>query len=172
MLKLLGIVLVVFSCTAMGWNQSIAVENRLRQLREIEKLVHLILGEITYRKEALPEVLLHTSRKAASPFDVFLREVAQQASLYQGECFSGIFRKHAEECLKNSNLTAKELETFMQLGEYLGWLDIEMQRNTMALYLEQLKQDIGNLSRELPVKKKLCRSLGVMAGIFLAIILL
>ena len=73
MLKLLGIVLVVFSCTAMGWNQSIAVENRLRQLREIEKLVHLILGEITYRKEALPEVLLHTSRKAASPFDVFLR---------------------------------------------------------------------------------------------------
>ena len=172
MLKLLGIVLVVFSCTAMGWNQSIAVENRLRQLREIEKLVHLILGEITYRKETLPEVLLHTSRKAASPFDVFLREVAQQASLYQGECFSGIFRKQAEECLKNSNLTANELETFMQLGEYLGWLDIEMQRNTMALYLEQLKQDIGNLSRELPARKKICRSLGVMAGIFLAIILL
>ena len=50
MLKLLGIVLVVFSCTAMGWNQSIAVENRLRQLREIEKLVHLILGKLPTAK--------------------------------------------------------------------------------------------------------------------------
>lgn len=172
MLKLFGIILVIFSCTAMGWNQSMAIEKRLRQLREIEKLVHLMLGEITYRKEALPDVLLHTSRKAASPFDVFFREAAQQASLYQGECFSGIFRKQAEEYLKNSNLTAKELEEFIQLGEYLGWLDIEMQKNTMTLYLEQLKGDILTLSGEIPVRQKMCRSMGVMAGIFLAIILL
>lgn len=172
MLKLLGIVLIVFSCTAMGWNQSMAIEKRLRELREIEKLVHLMLGEITYRKEALPEVLFHTSKRAAPPFDVFLREVAEQASLYQGECFSGIFRNKAEECLKNSNLTAKELEEFIQLGGYLGWLDIDMQKNTMTLYLEQVKADILKLSGEIPAKQKMCKSMGVMAGIFLAIILL
>lgn len=172
MLKLPGMILVVFSCAALGWNQSMAIENRLRQLREIEKLVHLMLGEMTYRKEALPEVLLNISKKAAPPFDEFFREAAQQAGLYQGERFSDIFRKQAEKSLKKSNLTAKELEEFIQLGEYLGWLDMDMQRNTMTLYLEQLKGDILALSGEIPVRQKLCRSIGVMAGVFLAIILL
>lgn len=74
MLKLLGAVLVLFSCTALGWGKSMSLQRRLEQLREIEKLVHLILGEITYRKEALPEALLRTSQKAVPPLMNFCKK--------------------------------------------------------------------------------------------------
>lgn len=172
MLKLLGAVLVLFSCTALGWGKSMSLQRRLEQLREIEKLVHLILGEITYRKEALPEALLRTSQKAVPPFDEFLQEVSRQASLFQGECFSKIFRETAQRCLENSALKRKDLEVFVQLGEYLGWMDITLQKNTIALYLEQLKQEIQSLEKELPGRKKMYQSLGAMAGIFLTILCL
>ena len=65
MLRLMGTVLVLFSCTALGWSRSMALQKRLEQLREVEKMVHLILGEITYRKETLPEALLRISEKTA-----------------------------------------------------------------------------------------------------------
>lgn len=65
MLRLMGTVLVLFSCTALGWSRSMTLQKRLGQLREVEKMVHLILGEITYRKETLPEALLRISEKTA-----------------------------------------------------------------------------------------------------------
>lgn len=172
MLKLFGTVLVLFSCTALGWGKSMTLQKRLDQLREIEKIVHLLLGEITYRKETLPEALVRTSQKTVPPFDEFLQEVSRQASLFQGECFSKIFKETAQHCLGNSALKRKDLEVFVQLGEYLGWMDITLQKNTIALYLEQLKQEIQSLEKELPGRKKMCQSLGVMAGIFLTILCL
>lgn len=172
MLRLMGTVLVLFSCTALGWSRSMTLQKRLEQLREVEKMVHLILGEITYRKETLPEALLRISEKTAPPFSEFLREVSRQASLFQGDCFSKIFRETAQQCLKDSALHKKDLEAFSQLGEYLGWMDITLQNNTITLYQEQLKQEIQYLERELPGRKKMCQSLGVIAGIFLSILCL
>ena len=68
--------------------------------------------------------------------------------------------------------TQKDFEEFVQLGEYLGYLDTDMQKNTTQWYLQQLKTEIDILAGEIPVKKKLYRSLGVLSGIFLAILLL
>ena len=165
MLRLMGTVLVLFSCTALGWSRSMTLQKRLEQLREVEKMV-------TYRKETLPEALLRISEKTAPPFSEFLREVSRQASLFQGDCFSKIFRETAQQCLKDSALHKKDLEAFSQLGEYLGWMDITLQKNTITLYQEQLKQEIQYLERELPGRKKMCQSLGVIAGIFLSILCL
>ena len=141
-------------------------------LREIEKLLLLLMGEITYRREALPEAVLRVSGKVQEPLCSFLKETAEMAQKYQGERFACIFRENAEKYLKNSELTQKDFEEFVQLGEYLGWMDITLQKNTITLYQEQLKQEIQYLERELPGRKKMCQSLGVIAGIFLSILCL
>lgn len=163
--------MVIFSCTAMGFGKSMGLYRRLGQLREVEKMVLLLLGEITYRKEALPEALLRVSEKIRQPFSDFLKEVSHTASLYQGERFSGIFREQTEKYLKNCGMSTQDLEEFIQLGEYLGYMDITLQKNTTALYLEQLKKEREELVREMPVKRKLYQSMGVLLGIFLAILL-
>lgn len=74
--------------------------------------------------------------------------------------------------MKNSALTEKDFEEFVQLGEYLGYLDTDMQKNTSQWYLQQLKTEIDTLAGEIPVKKKLYQSLGILSGVFLAILLL
>ncbi|HIX29171.1 MAG TPA: stage III sporulation protein AB [Candidatus Blautia stercoravium] len=172
MLKIAGTVLVVFSCSALGYSKSIHMTRRLQQLREIEKMVFLILGEITYRREALPEVLCTVAYRMPEPLSGFLKEVSEAAGLYQGACFQEIFREKAKTYLSGTALCQKDLEEFLQLGEYLGYLDITMQKNTIALYLEQLKREMENLQREMPAKQKLYRSMGTLGGIFLAIMLL
>lgn len=172
MLKIIGTVLVVFSCAALGYGKSIKISRRLFLLREIEKTLLLLMGEITYRKEALPEAMLRVSDKVQKPLCDFLKETSMMAQKYQGERFACIFKENAMRYLKDSDLTQKELEEFVQLGEYLGYLDTDMQKNTSQWYLQQLKTEIDILAGEIPVKKKLYQSLGVLSGIFLAILLL
>ena len=139
--------------------------------QEIEKLLLLLMGEITYRKEALPEAMLRVSKRYRNLLRL-LKETAKMAQKYQGERFSFIFRENAEKYLKNSALTEKDFEEFVQLGEYLGYLDTDMQKNTSQWYLQQLKTEIDTLAGEIPVKKKLYQSLGILSGVFLAILLL
>ena len=172
MLKIAGAVLVIFSCSAQGYSKSIHMTRRLQQLREIEKMVFLILGEITYRREALPEALGTVAYRLPEPLAGFLKEVSEAAGQYQGACFQEIFREKAKTYLSGTALCPKDLEEFLQLGAYLGYLDITMQKNTITLYLEQLKREMENLQREMPAKQKLYRSMGTLGGIFLAIMLL
>ena len=43
---------------------------------------------------------------------------------------------------------------------------------TLALYLEELERAIEQLRREEPEKKRLCWGLGILGGLFLAVVLM
>ncbi|MFQ8841916.1 MAG: hypothetical protein ACLR8P_14330 [Clostridium fessum] len=49
---------------------------------------------------------------------------------------------------------------------------LEMQQKTLALYLEELERAIEQLRREEPEKKRLCWGLGILGGLFLAVLLM
>ena len=66
---------------------------------------------------------------------------------------------------------APVVEELARLGEDLGYMDITMQENTINLYLEELKGEISQTRQEAPARKKLYQALGLMAGMFLAILL-
>lgn len=172
MLKAAGASLVILSCTLLGVRQSMKLSKRKELLLEIQKMVLLLLGEISYRKEALPEAMERVAGKTAEPFRGFLEEVSGTACQYEGERFVDIFRNTAEKYLKDSDMSSRQQENFMQLGEYLGYLDIAMQKNSTALYLEELKQEIRQMEKEMPAKKKMYQSLGFLGGIFLTILFL
>ena len=171
MLKAAGALLVILSCTAMGYGKSLNYSKRLRELEEIQKMVYFLLGEITYRREALPEAMVRVADKIRPPLSQFLREVSKAAKEYQGERFSRIFALKAREYLKDTSLTKGDLEELVRLGEDLGYMDITMQENTINLYLEELKGEISQTRQEAPARKKLYQALGLMAGMFLAILL-
>ena len=171
MLKATGALLVILSCTAMGYGKSLNYSKRLRELEEIQKMVYFLLGEITYRREALPEAMVRVADKVRPPLSKFLREVSKAAKEYQGERFSRIFSLKAQEYLKDTSLTKGDLEELARLGEDLGYMDITMQENTINLYLEELKGEIRRTQQEAPARKKLYQALGLMTGMFLAILL-
>ena len=54
----------------------------------------------------------------------------------------------------------------------MGYLDEEMQIGTIDLYVEQLEREIQCLQKEFAVEKRLCHCLGILGGIFLAVILI
>ena len=60
----------------------------------------------------------------------------------------------------------------MELGSFLGHADIEMQIRYLDCYLEEFAYAIKERQSMLGEKKKLYRSLGVIGGILIAVMLI
>ena len=59
----------------------------------------------------------------------------------------------------------------MSLGGCLGYLDKKMQLGQLTLLEEELTEKLVLLRKKAPEKKKVYRSLGILGGIFLAVLM-
>ena len=159
MLRVAGACLILSASSLLGVQKSRQFTKRIEQLQELQRIVLLIQGEILYKNAALPEALRSSAGKAG------------RADAFDGVRFSDLFETEIKEQLKGTALTKEDKEEFARFGESLGYLDVEMQKNAMKLYLKELEQKIEYLQKEIPQKRKLYQSLGVMGGIFLLILL-
>jgi stage III sporulation protein AB len=64
------------------------------------------------------------------------------------------------------------VQSFFHLGEEIGGRDLAGQIQNLELFLRELGQTLQALKEELPVKRKLYLSLGVMSGLFVAVLLI
>ena len=85
-----------------------------------------------------------------------------------GEAFGHVGRK-SDGIL--GELFLRELEELTAFGEHLGYLDLEMQEHTVALYMEQLDMSIGFYREHEREQSRLYTSLGIMGGLFLSIMM-
>ena len=105
-------------------------------------------------------------------FVFFLNQVSSRLREYPDKSFQQVFQEEVKENLKQSALSAKDKEALMQMGAFLGYLDKDMQLRTVELYLEELDREIQTAGESIPGKQRLCRSLGILGGLFLVLLLI
>lgn len=171
-MKLIGSALVIAACAGLGADAARTFRKRLKLLEKLKLMVTHLKGEILYANAPLPEAFERTGRRSPGPAGTLFTEVAGELKKETGERFETIWRQKTEEFLKNSVLKGKEREQLLQFGEHLGYLDREMQEKTILFYIEDLEQSITSLRRQEPEKCRLFLSLGVLSGLFLAVVML
>lgn len=60
---------------------------------------------------------------------------------------------------------------FFSFGEYLGYMDLEMQMRQLSLYENNLEAEILKRKAEVSGKKKLYQGIGILGGLLLAVLL-
>lgn len=170
-MKLLGAVLVIAAGAGLGADAAGSFRRRLKLLEKLKLMVTHLKGEILYANAPLPEAFERTGRRSPGPAGTLFTEVAAELKRETGERFEVIWRRKAEEFVKKSVLSKKEREQLLQFGEHLGYLDREMQEKTLLFYMEDLEEAIAALRQQEPEKCRLFMSLGVLSGLFLAVIL-
>lgn len=172
MLKLIGSLLILTSAAGMGLSFSADLKKHCMELRLLKQLIYMLRGEIKYTKTPLPEAFSNMADRLPEPFGPFLRETAEEMRGMEGKSFCELWREQVEKCLSGTRLTKEEREQLGDLGEVLGYLDLEMQLSSLELYLERLELCIREAQETMAAKQKLYQSLGVAAGIFLVILLI
>ncbi|MDF2543640.1 MAG: hypothetical protein K0S47_3358 [Herbinix sp.] len=171
-LKIVGCVLVIISSAGMGFFFSNEIKSRLEDLREFKKLIVLLRGDIRYANTPLPEAISSMSRRHHGNFAGFFHRISTKLYDLSGVTFYEIWKEAVEKELNNTSLSKRDKSNLIQFGENLGYLDKDMQMNTMDLFITQTENEIEDLSKTVKEKTYLYNSLGIMAGIFVTIIML
>lgn len=171
-MKIIGCILIITSSAGMGWYFSGELKNRVDDLRELRKLIFLLRGDIRYANTPLPEAVQALSVRHGGKYKHFLTVIAERLNELGGISFCNIWKSAVTKELENTSLSKSDLASLGQLGETLGYLDKDMQINTLDLYISQIEEEIEYLSRSVKEKTYLYNSLGIMGGIFITLIML
>ena len=101
----------------------------------------------------------------------FLLSTSGAVQKRNGNTFGEIFKDCARELLPLSKVSEEERGCFLSIGERLGYLDREMQVAQLSLLEADMDRCLGSLRRTMKEKKKLYQNMGIMGGIFLAILM-
>jgi stage III sporulation protein AB len=171
-IKVIGCILILTSSAGMGWYFSSELKNRIIDLRELKKIIFLLRGDIRYANTPLPEAVQALSLRHDGKYKKFLSGIAEKLNELGGISFCDIWKEAVLKELTNTSLSKKDLAGLGQFGENLGYLDKDMQINTIDLYISQIEDEIKELSHGVKQKSYLYNSLGILGGIFITIIML
>lgn len=171
MLKLLGMFCILSGSTGLGIRFAKELDLRIQELSELQRLMLLLKGEIRYMHRPLPEAFLHLSEGAPPPFRDFFCHTAEALQRRQGHTAGEIWQKNMEQDLKGLHISIREREELERLGSMLGYLDVEMQVNTLDYYLEQLGLSAAGAAETAKNCRRLYQYMGVLGGAALVILI-
>jgi stage III sporulation protein AB len=170
--KIIGSILVIASSTGIGFFFGNELKYRIHDLKELRKMMVLLQGDIRYANTPLPEAISSIARRNTGILGNFFTMTSKRLYELSGKTFSQIWKESVQKEVICTSLSKKDKLQMMEFGESLGYLDKEMQMNTLELYIAQLTEEITELSKNVNEKTYLYNSLGIMSGIFVTIIMI
>ena len=172
--RLIGACFVFASCACFGFCLSARDGLRIRELTEFKKALLMLSSEIGYMKTTVPAAFSQISKRVSNPLREFLAGFAD--SLEEGLRGGGLTAYELWSASLASfrdrlHLYAEDADMLDDFGKTLGYLDTKMQLNAIALAVEYIGQKTGELSIRNEKNKRMYRSLGLLGGALLAVVL-
>ena len=171
MVKGIGYGLIVFSCCALGEQAAGRLKIHRKGLKQLKSWLSYFRGKVLFEGATVEEALRESAGLSGAPFSLFFCRVADALNRREGELFSDIWEREGEQCRKQFSFSEEEYADFLRFGSHLGQMDREVQQRAVAVYDERLTTAIRSAEEEIAVKEKLYRSLGLMAGCLIIILI-
>lgn len=169
--KAAGMLLMILGSAGIGLSLSFAMNTRAEVLRTLIRMTTLLKGEISFGGSSLAEAFSQIERKLTMPVSGFLGFLAREMEQTEGESLCIIFKRGMEQYLRGYHLTHEDWQALENLGAQLGFLDRSNQIHQLELYEQEVERALQTLLEEMPGRKKVCQTLGLLGGLFLAIVL-
>jgi stage III sporulation protein AB len=170
LLKITGLIAVFLVCTFGGMMMSMKLSKRVRHLESFICAVGFIATEIRYFAspvEVIMEKLNHVEEyKQLKVFEIC------KANIKHAKQFSNAWELAVKESEYSLSLQSADYESLLWFGRTLGTTDVEGQLANCEHCCEQLSQRLTIAREDVNKKGKMYSSLGVLTGIFMAVMLL
>ena len=133
--KIIGMVMVIIATSGYGFVLSRDIKLRLKELKELKKIIFLLKGEIGFGHTPILEAFDNISRRCVEPFKVMLTSFVEYGKKSDKKPFSEIWNEGMKGLVDKTHLSKDEKEMFMKLGSDLGLSDIKTQQNAMDTWL-------------------------------------
>lgn len=171
MMRLAGIGIIAAAVLALGFRYSLNARKRIRNLRLMQTVLHMLKGEIGFTGRILEEAFDDISHRAAEPFRSFFAGVSRKMQDRKGDALAELWQE-SEEAFQGSGLKEEDLELFRKLGSELGFLDVDMQLRTLELLEMQVKDSVERLERNCEASCRMYQSLGILGALTVIVVML
>ncbi len=170
MLKIVGSMLVIFGCAAMGFYMVERMKKHIGELEQVKKQLMFMEGEIRVGFRPVKDIFAQLEQRTAGNWKAFYAFVQRNIEKDTQKSLDSIWREAIRETLKNSLLNQNEKRAWQELGENLGYLDKEMQIALLHICEEHFEEYRLQAEEHMKGNAKIYQTLGIMGGIFLTII--
>lgn len=171
MLKLLGAVLILFAATMLGFAKASLYARRPRQIRQLIQALQRLETEMVFGFTPLPEALCRIAAQLDPPLGTMFRQAAEPLMYASGKTAGESWREAVDSCWKETAMSSNEREIFSQIGFTLGVSDREDQMKHLRLAVHMLQAEEQTAWDEQKRYEKMWKSLGVLAGAFVVILM-
>ncbi len=172
MLRIVGAVLIISGCTAIGLFYKEKLQAGLFHLRSMQQILELLMSEIRYGKATLPESCGNISTKTVVPYSEALAWIGCDMDSPQEKSFAENWSVYMGRALEAVPVTKQEKEMFLGFAACCGLNDSQMQVRAIEQYRDMLANAIKVREKEQEKQGKMASTLGIMSGLLLTVILI
>lgn len=170
--KISGIFLVATGVIGISYKVVGDVRYHAYMLGEVNNLLTGIMDRIDYSRRPMEEVLWEISRTTKGVLLKCLEDMQADIDNLSQEVMYDSWRDTIERYRGELGLAPQEVDIFIGAGRSLGDIDIKRQIEFISMAKVQLEQRLALALKEQKDKERVYRSLGILGGVFLIIILL
>lgn len=170
-MKWCGGMLVMVGSICVGIWFRLQYLQRLHTLKEIQRGVSLLKGEIEYGRTPLPEACLSVSLRIRGSSQIFFRLMSEELQR-GGGTVDEIWRQTMKHVFEHRQLGQRDYEELGRLGNTLGYMDVELQVRTMELCMKRLEESISAYEKERKNQTRLYPVIGTFFGFLLCLVLI
>lgn len=169
LLRIIGSLIIIISSSLIGFSYGSKYSKRLNNLMYLSNCIQLLETEVMFAATPIPEALENVYKKGNKKISYIFNNIKEnlRKSLSTNESFKSIYDK-----LKNElHFEEEDIEIFMTLGRVLGRSDRKDQQKHFKTVLAQLERQQLDAKEKKLKNEKMYKSLGVLGGILITLIL-
>ncbi|RKQ37762.1 stage III sporulation protein SpoIIIAB [Oceanobacillus halophilus] len=170
-MKWIGAILLIGTTTWLGFDWSNRLTKRPKQIRQLKNALQILEAEIVYSQLPLKDAFLSIARQIPEPAKSFFDELGKSLQNTNID-FYRIWKEQVDNLVQNSSLSSTEREILYQFGRTLGQHDLYQQQKHIQLTLTHLERELEDARDEQYRYSKMAKSLGVLAGLFIVLLLI
>ncbi len=165
--KLLILALIVGASSAIGILFSKKYANRENEIRQMKAALNMFATKIKFTYEPIPSLFMEIANKIGGNVgNIFLVSANSMKEKPAGEAWESAL------ITVNNSFTKEDVGVLKSLGKLLGQTDVEGQISEIEAVNEFLNAQLENASEERRKNEKMYRTLGIVTGLTIAIILI
>lgn len=171
-LKIIGSLFLMISAAAIGFLKAEELQERVKRLQELKRMMILLQGELRFHRAGLSEAFESVAERVEEPFRGFLNETAQRLEQREMGGFDSVWQETAKKLLWKEGFLKEDVQLLELLRSSLGYLDLKMQTETLNLAILQTEDAIKLAKEQQESRGKLYQTMGVTVGALLTLLII
>lgn len=168
--KIIGSVILIGSTSLIGFSLAADCSKRPRILREIQALLQMLENEISYLSNLLSDAFRRIVENSRVDAAVLFKAAADHLEASRVTADEA-WEKAVEDNFSKLSLNKEDKAILISFGRMLGNSDLDGQLNNIKLMSSQLKLQEAKAEEMKKKNERMFRSLGVLSGLAITIIL-